>query len=199
MLEKAFEYAKILSLAQKAKEIIMNNDIESIIFSKDQLNQRMDELAAILNKKYAGQEPVVVSVLTGAMIFTADMVQRLNFKLTLDMVKASSYEGDHSTGKVNLTQDLHTDIKGRPVIIMEDIMDTGRTLDYLKKLFLKRGAKSVDICCMLDKPETRVVDIKPDYYGFKAPNAFLVGYGLDYNGMYRNLPYIGNLKKAIYA
>lgn len=177
----------------------MNNDIEKILFTQADLNQRMDELADQLNQKYAGEQPIVAPVLNGAMIFASDMLKRLNFKLTVDPIKASSYAGTNSTGNVKITQDMHSDVKGKRVIFMEDIIDTGRTLQALSDLMKKRGAESVDVVVMLDKPMTRVVDFQPDYYGFKAPNAFLVGYGLDYNGLYRNLPYVGILKQAVYA
>lgn len=173
----------------------MNNDIESVLYSQKQVEKRMDEMAKEMNKKYAGELPLVVSVMNGAMIFSSDMLRRLDFKLNLDIIKASSYQGAHSTGQVKVIQDLRTDVKGRRVILMEDIIDTGRTLKYLKELLLKRGAKSVEICAMLDKPETRKVDLKGDYIGFDVPDEFLVGYGLDYDGLYRNLPYIGILKK----
>ena len=166
----------------------MNNDIEKVLFDQDQLNKRMDEMAARLNKKYEGQEQIVIQVLNGAMIFASGMIKRLTFKLTIDPMKASSYEGTSSTGKVKITQDVKSDVKNRPVIFMEDIIDTGRTLKALSDLMKERGAKSVEVISMLDKPETRVVDFYPDDYSFKAPNEFLVGYGLDYNGLYRNLP-----------
>ena len=177
----------------------MNNDIEKVLFDQDQLNKRMDEMAARLNKKYEGQEPIVIPVLNGAMIFASDMIKRLTFKLTIDPMKASSYEGTSSIGKVKITQDVKSDVKGRPVIFMEDIIDTGRTLQALSEVMKGRGAKSVEVISMLDKPETRVVDFHADDYGFKAPNEFLVGYGLDYNGLYRNLPYVGVLKQKVYA
>lgn len=177
----------------------MNNDIEKVLFDQDQLNNRMAELADELNEDYAGKQPIVVPVMTGAMIFAADMVKRLKFKLTVDPVKASSYAGANSIGTVKLVQDIKSDVNGRDVLFMEDIIDTGRTLKYLSELMKKRGAKSVKVCAMLDKPETREVDFHADYYGFTAPDAFLVGYGLDYDGLYRNLPYIGVLKKAVYA
>lgn len=189
---------KIWSLINR-EEKTMNNDIEKILFNQEQLNKRMDELAQQLDKKYKDQQPIVIPVMNGAMIFAADMVKRLDFKLTVDPIKASSYAGTSSTGKVTVTQDIKSDVKGRPVLFMEDIIDTGGTLKYLSDLMKKRGAKSVETCCMLDKPETRVVDFHADYFGFTAPNAFLVGYGLDYNGLYRNLPYIGVLKKEVYS
>ncbi|MCZ3586336.1 hypoxanthine phosphoribosyltransferase [Lactobacillus gasseri] len=178
----------------------MNNDIERILYTQSDLDGRMDEMAAELNVKYKDEEPIVVPVLNGAMIFASDMIKRLNFKLTIDPIKASSYAGTQSTGKVKITQDIKSDVKDRPVIFMEDIIDTGRTLQALSEVMKDRGAKSVEVVAMLDKPETRVVDFHADYYGFKAPDEFLVGYGLeDYNGLYRNLPYVGILKHEVYA
>ena len=177
----------------------MNNDIEKVLFTQEQLNKRMDEMAERLNKKYAGQEPIVIPVLNGAMLFASDMIKRLTFKLTVDPIKASSYAGTSSTGNVKIVQDIKSDVTNHPVIFMEDIIDTGRTLKTLTEVMRKRGAKSVEVVSMLDKPETRVVDFKADDYAFNAPNAFLVGYGLDYNGWYRNLPYVGVLKQAVYA
>ena len=177
----------------------MNNDIESVLYTQNDLNNRMDEMAAELNKKYKNEEPIIVPVLNGAMIFASDMIKRLSFKLTIEPIKASSYEGSQSTGKVKITQDIKSDVTNRPLIFMEDIIDTGRTLQALSEIMKERGAKSVEVVSMLDKPETRVVDFHADYYGFKAPNEFLVGYGLDYNGLYRNLPYVGILKHEVYA
>lgn len=178
----------------------MNNDIEQILYTQDQVDQRLDELAATLTEKYQDQFPVVVSVMTGAMVFTSEMLKRLNFKLNVDYVDVSSYDdGAESSGKVKLVQDLSTDIKGRPVIIMEDIIDTGYTLDFLTDLLRNRGAKSIEICSLLDKPERRQVDVEADYVGFKVPNEFIVGYGLDFDGVYRNLPFVGVLKRAVYA
>ena len=177
----------------------MNNDIERILCTQSDLDSRMDEMAAELNVKYKDEEPIVVPVLNGAMIFASDMIKRLNFKLTIDPIKASSYAGTQSTGEVKITQDIKSDVKDRPVIFMEDIIDTGRTLQALSEVMKGRGAKSVEVVAMLDKPETRVVDFHADYYSFKAPDEFLVGYGLDYNGLYRNLPYVGILKHEVYA
>ncbi len=157
----------------------MNNDIERILYTQSDLDSRMDEMAAELNVKYKDEEPIVVPVLNGAMIFASDMIKRLNFKLTIDPIKASSYAGTQSTGKVKITQDIKSDVKDRPVIFMEDIIDTGRTLQALSEVMKGRGAKSVEVVAMLDKPETRVVDFHADYYGFKAPDEFLVGYGLE--------------------
>lgn len=177
----------------------MNNDIETILYSQQQLSDRMDEISAQLTEKYADQVPLVVPVMTGAMVFASDMLKRMNFKLNVDPIKVKSYVGAHSTGEIKLIQDVKSDVKGRSVILIEDIIDTGHTLKYLKQLFLDRGAKSVEVCAMLDKPETHQVDFHGDYIGFNVPDKFLVGYGLDYDGFYRNLPYIGILKHKIYA
>lgn len=177
----------------------MNNDVEKVLYTQDQVNQRLDELANTLTEKYQGKFPVLVSVMTGAMIFTSEMMKRLNFKLNVDYVDVSSYEeSSEFTGKVKLIQDLSHDIKDRPVLIMEDIIDTGHTLKYLVALFANRGAKSIEICSLLDKPDRREVDVEADYVGFKVPNEFIVGYGLDFDGLYRNLPYVGVLKRSVY-
>ena len=178
---------------------IMNNDIEKILFDQAQLDKRMDEMAAELNQKYEGKQPIVIPVLNGAMIFASDMIKRLNFKLTVDPIKASSYAGTESTGKVKITQDIKSDVKDQPVIFMEDIIDTGRTLQALSEVMKDRGAASVEVVAMLDKPTTSVVDFHADYYGFLAQDAFLVVYCLVYNGLYRNLPYVGILIRKIYA
>lgn len=176
----------------------MNNDIEQVLYSQQQVEQRLDELAGKLTKKYKDQFPVIVSVMTGAAVFTVDMIKRMNFKLTLDYVDVSSYADSTQSGKVHLVHDLSTDIKDRPVIIMEDIIDTGHTLKFLANLLKDRGAKSIEICTLLDKPARREVSIEADYVGFKVPNEFIVGYGLDYSGIYRNLSYVGILKRSVY-
>ena len=175
----------------------MNNDIERVLYSQEEINHRADELAAAITEEYHDQNPLVISVLTGAMIFTSDMLKRLNFKLNVDLVDVSSYDGTDSTGQVKLDLDLKSDVKGRSVTIMEDIIDTGRTLKV--QLLKDRGAKSVAVCALLDKPGRREVSIEGDYVGFTTPNEFLVGYGLDYNNLYRNLPYVGVLKRSVYA
>lgn len=177
----------------------MNNDIKQVLYSREMISSRMDELAKDLTSEFKDQRPVVITVLTGAVLFSVDMIKRLDFKLSLDFIDVSSYYGGtHSTGEVKLIQDLNTDISGRPVIVMEDIVDTGRTLKYLIDLLKGRGAKSVTVCSLLDKPEGREVDVDADYVGFKVPNEFLVGFGLDYQGFYRNLPYVGILKPSVY-
>ena len=177
----------------------MNNDIEQVLYTQTQIDNRMDEIANQLTEKYQDQCPLIVSVMTGAVVFTVEMIKRLKFKLNLDYVDVSSYaDGTQSAGKVKLVQDLSSNIEGRPVIIMEDISPTVHTLTYQADLLKGRGAKSIEICALLDKPDRREVDVEADYVGFKVPNEFIVGYGLDYNGLYRNLPYIGILKRSVY-
>lgn len=178
----------------------MNNDIERVIYNQQQIDQRVEELAEQLNHDYAGKKNlVVVAVLTGAIMFTMDLYKRLDLYAHIDFVDVSSYQGGtSSTGSVKLLHDLKNDIKGKDVIICEDIVDTGRTLKFLIDLLKGRGANSIKICSIFDKPEGRVVDVHADYVGFDVPNEFLVGYGLDYQGLYRNLPYIGVLKPTVY-
>lgn len=178
----------------------MNNDIERVIFDEQQINARVQELADQLNHDYAGKKDVVVvSVLTGAIMFTTDLFKKLNLYAHIDFVDISSYQGGtSSTGTVKLLHDLKNDIANKDVIVCEDIIDTGRTLKFLIDLLHGRGANSIKICSIFDKPEGRVVDVHADYVGFDVPNEFLVGYGLDYQGLYRNLPYIGVLKPSVY-
>lgn len=177
----------------------MNNDIERVIYSASAIQKREKELAAQLSDEYRGKKPVIVSVLTGAILFTVDVFDKMDIFAQLDFIDVSSYGGGtQSSGHVKLVHDLKNDIKGRDVLVMEDIVDTGRTLKFLVDLLKDRGANSIKVCSMLDKPEGRVVDVKADYVGFNVPNEFLVGFGLDYDGYYRNLPYVGVLKPSVY-
>ena len=177
----------------------MNNDIERVLYSEEMLGKRMDELATDLTKDYKHKRKMIISVLSGAVLFTVDMIERLDIMAQIDFIDVSSYFGGlGSTGKVKLIHDLKTDVKDRHVLIMEDIVDTGRTLKYLMDLLADRGAKSIKVCSLLNKPEGRKVDVEPDYVGFTVPKEFLVGYGLDYKGFYRNLPYVGILKPSVY-
>lgn len=178
----------------------MNNDIQEVIFNEQQIKSRVNALADQLNHDYAGKRDVVlVAVLTGAIMFATDLYKKLDLYAHMDFVDVSSYQGGtSSTGSVKLLHDLKNDIQGKDVIICEDIVDTGRTLKFLNDLFEDRGANSIKICSMFDKPEGRVVDVHADYVGLDVPNKFLVGYGLDYDGLYRNLPYIGVLKQKVY-
>ena len=177
----------------------MHQDIESILYDQEAIAQVTARLGQQLTTDYAGKNPLVICVLKGAMLFMADLVRQIDTHLEMDFLDVSSYQGGtESTGEVKIIKDLDTPIKDRDVLIVEDIVDTGRTLNYLVDLLKYRQAKSVKICTLLNKPETRVVPVEVDYVGFKVPNAFLVGYGLDYAEQYRNLPYIGILKASVY-
>lgn len=177
----------------------MNNDIERILYSKQDIDKATDRLAAQLSDEYRNKRPIIISVLTGAILFTVDMIEKMDIMAQIDFIDVSTYfGGTASTGKLTLIHDLNSDVKDRNVLIMEDIVDSGHTLKFLIDLLKKRGAKSIKTVSMLDKPEGREYDVTVDYYGFRVPNEFLVGYGLDYKGYYRNLPYVGILKPAVY-
>ena len=176
----------------------MNNDIKEVLYSKEQIAEVTKKLGKQITKDFEGKNPLVVCVLKGAVMFTTDIIREIDTYLELDFMDVSSYAGAESTGKVKITQDIKSDVSGRPVIFMEDIIDTGRTLQRLVELFKHRNAKSVKICTLLDKPERRVEGVKPDYVGFEVPNEFVVGYGLDFAGRYRNLGYVGILKPEVY-
>lgn len=177
----------------------MQNDIERILFSREELATKTVELGKQLTEEYQGKNPLVVGVLKGATFFMSDVVKEIDTYLEMDFMDVSSYGNDIvSSGEVKIIKDLDTNVTGRDILIVEDIIDSGRTLAYLVDLFKYRQAKSVKIVTLLDKPEGRVVDITADYVGFLVLNEFVVGYGLDYAERYRNLPYIGILKPEIY-
>lgn len=177
----------------------MKNDIERVLFSKQELAEKTVELGKQLTEDYQDKNPLVVGVLKGAMPFLSDLVKEMDIYLEMDFMDVSSYgNGTVSSGEVKIVKDLNTNVEGRDLLLVEDIIDSGRTLNYLIDMFKYRKARSVKIVTLLDKPEGRVVDIKADYVGFLVPNEFVVGYGLDYAERYRNLPYIGVLKPEIY-
>ena len=178
----------------------MNNDILKTLYDQKEIKQRCRALGHRLAKEYRGKNPLVIGVLKGAVIFLTDVIRNMGIYMQLDFIDVSSYDGGtQSTGHVTLKKDIDSDVRGRNVLFIEDIIDTGHTLYFLKNLLAKRGAKSIRICTLLDKPARRSVNIKPDYVGFRIPNEFIVGYGMDYQGKYRNLPYIGILKPQIYS
>lgn len=179
----------------------MHNDIEKILLSEQQIQARIQELGEILTKEYADKNPVIVGVLKGVVVFYADMIRHIQVPCQLDFMWISSYAGTDSTGKMLVRQDVTADIEGRHVLILEDIFDTGNSLEFTVNHLKKQNPASIKICTLLDKPERRRagVTLKADYVGFTIPNAFVVGYGLDYNEKYRNLPYVGILKPEVYA
>lgn len=178
----------------------MNNDILKVLYSKEEIQAAVERLGKEIAQTYAGKTPVVVGVLKGAIFFMTDIARAVDSYMQIDFIDVSSYHGaTESSGTVELLQDINTDIDGRDVLIVEDIVDTGRTLKFLLDTFADRGARSIKVCTLLDKPAGRAVDAESDFIGFKVPNEFVVGYGLDYDEKYRNLPYIGVLKPKIYT
>ena len=178
----------------------MHKDIEKILLTEEQIKAKVAELGKILAEEYRDKNPIVVGVLKGVVIFYADMIRAMDIPCQMDFMCVSSYSGTESTGKAVVSKDLSCDIRGRHVLILEDIFDTGNSLDFTVKHLLSRNPASVKICTLLDKPERRNprVTLKADYTGFTIPNHFVVGYGLDYNEKYRNLPYVGILKPEVY-
>ncbi|MBQ4600800.1 MAG: hypoxanthine phosphoribosyltransferase [Oscillospiraceae bacterium] len=177
----------------------MMNDIESILITREQLEARIRELGEELTRDYAGKDPVFVGVLKGVVVFYADMVRQIQTPCQFDFMWISSYKGTQSGG-MEVRRDVSADLEGRHVVILEDIFDTGNSLNYTYHHLLKKKPASLKICTLLDKPERRnpEVTLQADYTGFVIPNAFVVGYGLDYNEHYRNLPFVGVLKPELY-
>lgn len=177
----------------------LRQDIERILITEEEIQEKIKELAAILTEEYKDRFPLVIGVLKGALPFMADLLKRVDTHLEMDFMDVSSYGGKTvSSGEVKILKDLDTSVEGRDILIVEDIIDSGLTLSYLVNLFRYRKAKSIKIVTLLDKPEGRKVDIQPDYACFVIPNEFVVGYGLDYEEKYRNLPYVGILKPEVY-
>ena len=163
-----------------------------VLLDEETVEKRICEVAAQISEEYKGKEIHMICVLKGGVFFMCELAKRINLPLTMDFMSVASYEGTASTGHINLKKDLDEPVEGLDVLVVEDIIDSGRTLSHLIKLLGDRKASSVKLCTLLDKPERRVVKgIKVDYCGFNIPDAFVVGYGLDYNQRYRNLPYIG--------
>jgi len=176
-------------------------DIREILLSEEQIKARIAELGKELSQEYAGKNPVVVGVLKGVVVFYADMIRAMNVPCQLDFMWISSYKGTTSTGTMQVRQDISADIEGRHVLILEAIFDTGNSLDFTVKHLQQRNPASLKICTLLDKPERRnpAVTLQADWVGFTIPNEFVVGYGLDYDEQYRNLPFVGILKPETYS
>ena len=178
----------------------MLQHISKVLLSEEQIQTRVKELAAELSKEYAGKDPVFVGVLKGVVMFYADFVKNFTEPCQMDFMWISSYSGTTSTGNMVVKKDVSADVTGRHVLILEDIFDTGRSLDFTYHHLMSKNPASVKICTLLDKPERRDpnVTLQADYTGFVIPNKFVVGYGLDFNEHYRNLPYVGVLKPEAY-
>ncbi|MBO7252040.1 MAG: hypoxanthine phosphoribosyltransferase [Oscillospiraceae bacterium] len=178
----------------------MEKDIAKILLTEEQIKARIEEMGQEISQEYAGKDPVVLGVLKGVVVFYADMIRHITVPCQMDFMCLSSYQGTQSTGNMIVKQDMSVDVSGRHVLILEDIYDTGGSLNYTYNHILSKGPASVKICTLLDKPERRRpgITLKPDYVGFTIPNEFVVGYGLDFNEHYRNLPYVGILKPEVY-
>lgn len=176
----------------------MKRDIQEVLISEEELQAAVKKIGEQISKDFEGKNPVFIGVLKGCWIFMADLMRYVSINCTVDFMSVSSYSGTNSTGTVKITKDLNESIEGRHIIIVEDILDSGVTLNYLKNYLMLRNPASITIATLMDKPSRRKTDVYADYSCFEVPDAFVVGYGLDYNELYRNLPYIGVLKPEIY-
>ena len=177
----------------------MTQDIERILLTRDEIETKVSEVGRRITEDFRDKDPIFVGVLKGCFIFMADLMRHVDIKCSMDFMAVSSYSGTSSTGAVKINKDLSQDIEGRHVIIVEDILDSGVTLSYLKRYLMGRKPASINIVTLLDKPARRKADVYADYSCFEVPDAFVVGYGLDYNEHYRNLPYIGVLRPEVYS
>ncbi len=179
---------------------VLDDDISTVLVDEPTIQERVLALGAAISEAYAGQDLVLVSVLKGSIIFMADLVRAITVPHEIDFMATSSYgAATHSSGVVRILKDLNVSIQGRNILVVEDIIDSGHTLNYLLRLLQERQPASLRVCTLLDKPDRRAVPIDVDWVGFSIPNEFVVGYGLDYNELYRNLPYIGVLKPSVYG
>ena len=177
----------------------MRRDIERILISEEEIQKKVAEMGKKISQDFRDKDPLFVGVLKGCFIFMADLMRYVDIRCSMDFMAVSSYSGTSSTGAVKINKDLSEDIEGRHVIIVEDILDSGVTLSYLKQYLMVRKPASISIATLMDKPARRKADVYADYSCFEIPDAYVVGYGLDYNERYRNLPYIGVLKPEIYS
>ena len=177
----------------------IDRDIECVLISEEEIKAKVREVGKKIAEDFDGKDPVFVGVLKGCFIFMADLIRDIGVSCSVDFMEVSSYSGTSSTGAVKINKDLSSDINGRHVILVEDILDSGVTLNYLKNYLMVRQPASISIVTLMDKPSRRKANVYADYSCFEVPDAFVVGYGLDYNERYRNLPYIGVLKKEIYS
>ena len=179
---------------------MMEHDILKVLYTEEEIKARVRDLGARMYEDLKDKDPLFVSVLRGAFIFMADIVRACQVKCDVEFIAVSSYgNATSSSGAVQITHDIQQDISGRDLVVIEDILDSDNTLNFLKQYFLTKGAASVSICTLLDKPSRRTKAITADYVGFVVPDEFVVGYGLDYCQKYRNLPYIGVLKPEVYS
>ena len=176
----------------------MKDDIERVLITEEEIREKVSAVGAQISRDFEGKDPLFVGVLKGCFIFMSDLLRHVTVRCSMDFMAVSSYSGVKSTGTVRINKDLSEDIAGRHIIIVEDILDSGITLNYLKQFLQQRGPASIHIATLMDKPARRKAPVYADYSCFEIPDAFVVGYGLDYNERYRNLPYIGVLKPSVY-
>lgn len=177
----------------------MLNDIERVLVTENELREINERLGKRITKDFEGKNLLVLGILKGCVFFMTDLVRRIELPMSIDFMSVSSYgSGTESTGRVKITKDIDIDLNGYDILLVEDILDSGRTLKYVSDILKTRGANSISIVTLLDKPERRVAPVTPDYVGCSVPDEFVVGYGLDYDQKYRNLPYIGALKRSVY-
>ncbi|MGG1550408.1 hypoxanthine phosphoribosyltransferase [Paenibacillus ferrarius] len=178
----------------------MYNDIQDVLYSEEQIQDKIKELGEKLSADYEGKNPLVICVLKGAFIFMADLVKQIRVPLEIDFMAVSSYgQSTKSSGVVKIIKDLDVPVEGRHILIVEDIIDSGLTLSYLIDVLERRNAKTISVVALFNKPARRTVELEPDYEGYELPDEFVVGYGLDYAEKYRNLPFIGILKPEVYS
>ncbi|MDO5549051.1 MAG: hypoxanthine phosphoribosyltransferase [Eubacteriales bacterium] len=178
----------------------MTQCIEKVLFSEEEIAEKVKEIGAQISKDYAGKNPLIISVLRGSFVFMADLVRAITVPCEVDFLSVSSYgSGTVSSGEVKIVKDFENSVADRHVIVVEDILDSGRTLSYLMNTLRTRGVASLSLCTFLDKPDRRVVPVEVDYCGFQVPDEFIVGYGLDYDQRFRNLPFVGILKPEVYG
>ena len=178
---------------------MLHDDIDYVLYSEEKLAETVKKLGAQISEDYEGRNLLLVSILKGSIVFMSDLMRSISIPCNIDFMAVSSYgSGVKSSGTVRILKDLDRDIRGNDVLIVEDILDSGMTLNYLMDLLYARNPNSIRICTLFDKPERRSVDIYADYKGIEVPDEFIVGYGLDYDEVYRNLPYVGVLKREIY-
>lgn len=177
----------------------MHDDVDRILFSTEQVQERVQELGKQIAREYDGREPHLITIVKGSIPFISDLMRAMDTPLSLDLLGVSSYAGTSSSGEVRLTKDLDDSIEGRHVLVVEDIIDTGLTLSYVLRNLRQRAPASLKVVTFLDKPAGRGTQIEADYVGFTIPDEFVIGYGLDWNQRYRNLPYVGILKRDVYA
>ncbi|MDH6366979.1 MULTISPECIES: hypoxanthine phosphoribosyltransferase [Breznakia] len=178
----------------------MHKDVDRVLVSREEIHAKCIELGKQITKDYTdrGELPILVGLLNGSVPFMSELMKNIEMDVEIDFMDVSSYEGTQSVGSIRINKDMGTSAAGKSILLVEDIVDTGKTLTEVKRMLANKGAKDVRVVSLLDKPDRRTEDIEADYVGFTIPNEFVIGYGLDYNQKYRNLPYVGILKPEVY-